>query len=287
MAISEHDRLAGVIDMTFVRRGERTIADRAYHRGNSRISSRLAPSESNEDIPYYILITTGGGLIEGEKYRFDIRLEEDTHAVLSTQAPTPVYKCENRGLTEHDTIISLEPGAFLEYYMDEIIPYQYANYRQFMDIAMAGDATLILTDGLTGGWSPDDRPFTYTEVGMRTRISVDGRLVYNDHLLCSPEQDSMHELGFFEGYTNFNSCVIIDPSIDQSFVDSVRQVLSPDDQRVRFGVSALEGHGAVLRVLGFDSLGNRQVERQFVNLFRESYQNLAPLRLRKNDHIYG
>ena len=57
---------------------------------------------------------------------------------------------------------------------------------------------LILTDGLTSGWSPDEKPFQYRDVGMRTKIKVAGKLVYNDYLLCTPQVDELAELGILK-----------------------------------------------------------------------------------------
>ena len=280
----KEQELAGVIDLHFVRRGDRTIADTAYHRGNSRVSSRMISHSS--EVPYHILVVSGGGLVEGEKYRYDIKLDPETHAILSTQAPTPVYKCERGLLTTHDTFIILEAGSFLEYYMDELIPYKNAYYHQFTDIDMAPDATLVLSDGITGGWSPEDKPFLYTEMGMRTRISMDGNLLFNDYLLCTPESDSMYELGMFEGYTNFNSCVIIDPGLEGhlgEFIDAARKVIDGGEDEARFGITALEGNGAVFRVLSRTGQINRRIVWQFINFWRVNCKGLEPLDLRKND----
>lgn len=275
----------GVIEMKFLPRNGRTIAQRLYHKGNSRISSVIPATEGQ--LPYYFLISTGGGFTEGEQYKVDIELEKDAHAVLTTQTPNYVYKCDNLKQTCQETTIKLAEGAFLEYYMDEVIPYKNAYYRQYMDIDLAKDASLILTDGLTSGWSPDEKRFQYRDVGMRTRIKVGGRLVYNDYLLCTPHEDQLDELGYFEGYTNFNSVVVIDEKIDADFVAQAREAIVEKAANVRFGISLLENNGAVLRILGFDGYMNRQIQNQFIEFYREHFKGYAPLQLRKNDRTYS
>ncbi len=61
---------------------------------------------------------------------------------------------------------------------------------------MEKEIKLILTDGLTKGWSPDDAPFQYDdEVGLqKQKINYDGQLVYNDYLLVDPESDPCRKL---------------------------------------------------------------------------------------------
>lgn len=43
--------------------------------------------------------------------------------------------------------------------MDEVIPYKNAYYRQFMELDLAENVPLTPTDGLTSGWSPDEKSF--------------------------------------------------------------------------------------------------------------------------------
>lgn len=43
--------------------------------------------------------------------------------------------------------------------MDEVIPYKNAYYRQFMEFDLAENVSLTPTDGLTSGWSPDEKSF--------------------------------------------------------------------------------------------------------------------------------
>ena len=43
--------------------------------------------------------------------------------------------------------------------MDEVIPYKNAYYRQFMELDLAENVSVTPTDGLTSGWSPDEKSF--------------------------------------------------------------------------------------------------------------------------------
>ena len=195
-------RYAGEIYLSFTRRGEQTVADRTFRRGNSRISANNAPGN---ETPYYFLISTGGGFTEGEQYLQDISLGESTHAILTTQAPGYIYKCENGRLTEQKFQIRIGDGACLEYYQDETIPYALARFRQRTEIELGRGSRLLLTDGLTAGWSADEQPFQYHDIGICTRVRRNGRLLLNDSLLVNPSADPMGEIGYFEGFTNYNS----------------------------------------------------------------------------------
>lgn len=272
----------GVIRMHFVQRGGRTVAEDVYHHGNSRASSVINTPAA---IPYYFLITTGGGFVAGEHYQEQLDLDAGTHAILTTQMPSSIYKCEHGETTRQENHITLGKDAVLEYYLDEVIPYKHARFRQKTTIEMAKGAKLILTDGLTSGWSPDEKPFQYRDIGIQTLINYDHQLAYNDYLIVNPEDEPMGELGYFEQHENFNSVVVIDENADAQLVQELRDYLATLTTNSRFGISLLEANGLVLRVLGASAHENQQLTQKFVAYYREQVLHLAPLQLRKSQHL--
>ncbi|WP_225352248.1 urease accessory protein UreD [Limosilactobacillus equigenerosi] len=171
----------GVIDIRFAYQNNRTLATKTYHQGNSRISSNIM---ANGDLPYYFLISTGGGFVEGERYLQTVQLDTKAHAILTTQTPNYIYKCEHGHVTKQTNELTVKKDAFLEYYIDETIPYKDAQFAQSTTVNMEKGAKLILTDGLTRGWSPDDQPFQFGQVSQKVTIKYDHELVYNDFFNC-------------------------------------------------------------------------------------------------------
>lgn len=272
----------GLIDLQFTNRNGRNFAKRTFREGNSWLSF-CQPNKDN--VPYYFLITTGGGYVEGEKYHHQITVDDDSHAIVTTQAPTYVYKCEHHQLTTQEDEIKLGKNAILEFYQDETIPYKDAYYHQKTSIEMAKGAKLILTDGLSKGWSPDDTPFQYDEIGLQTKITYDGKLVYNDYLLVDPASDPMQEIGYFEGKLNFNSVAIIDENITQKTVEELRDYLDQFETDVHYGISLLEEDGMVLRLLSNSAFENHKIMWKFTSYYREKILHFAELHLRKSEHL--
>ena len=252
-------RYAGEIYLSFTRRGEQTVADRTFRRGNSRISANNAPGN---ETPYYFLISTGGGFTEGEQYLQDISLGESTHAILTTQAPGHIYKCENGRLTEQKFQIRIGDGARTE-------------------IELGRGSRLLLTDGLTAGWSADEQPFQYHDIGICTRVRRNGRLLLNDSLLVNPSADPMGEIGYFEGFTNYNSAVFFDETIEPETVEVMRESLADLSTESMWGLTYLDGGGALLRVMGGSLHENRREEEAWIRYCREELCGYAPFRLRK------
>ncbi|MFS1663837.1 urease accessory protein UreD [Streptococcus sp. zg-JUN1979] len=267
----------GYIDMRFVKRDDRTVAERIYREGNSRVSSAIMDTGV---VPVYFFISTGGGYVEGEDYLQTVHLDKDAHAVITSQAPNYVYKCDKRLETKQKTEITIKEGATLEYYLDEVVPYESAYYLQDTEITMAKGSSLILTDGITGGWSKDGDPFKYYRVGLKTQIKKDGKLLLNDFLLCQPEDDLMAELGYFEGRTNFNSVVIIDDGLSDAMIAEMHDLLDDMQTTCKYGLTRITG-GVVLRILGDTYHDNRHLVWAFINFYREHIKSFEPINLRK------
>lgn len=273
-------RADGTIRMAFERRGQRTVATRLYRHGNSRISSAIQVPGSD---PYYFLISTGGGFTEGEHYEVDIRVGDGAHAILTTQTPSYVYKCDRGLTTTQSQRASVGEGGLLELYCDEVMPYANAIFRQDTSIDLARGASLVLTEGLSSGWSPDAEPFRYHSAFIGTRVTLDGHLVALDRLASCPDEGGIQGMGAFEGRTNFGSVLVVDQELGPDDVQGFRECAeAAAPEGVRVGVSALESSGVVLRCLGPDSASNAAVMEAFVCHYREGLRGLAPLTIRKN-----
>ncbi|MBM7687613.1 hypothetical protein BCR24_08225 [Enterococcus ureilyticus] len=272
----------GLIEMAFTNRNNRTIASRIYHEGNSRVSSNIPLA--NEKTPYYFFISTGGGFLEGEKYELDVTVAKEAHAIVTTQAPTYVYKCDNKIQTTQKTQLVLEENSTFEYLTDEVIPYKNSIYKQETIVQMKENATLILMDGVTAGWSADEQPFQYAELQMKTSIYMDEELIYNDHLLSEPLKNDMSALGYFEDGLNYNTLIIISPSCTKEVIETIRKKLNEIETTVNFGISSLEKPGFVLRALGKSGEENRYILMQALNHFRIEQLHYPELILSKNDN---
>lgn len=190
---------------------------------------------------------------------------------------TPGIKeaCENGLTTKQSTAITVGKNATLEFYLDEVVPYKNANYLQETTVDLDEGASIILTDG---------SPFQYRFAGLKMTIKQNDRLL-NDFLVCDPLEDDMGEIGFFEGYKNYNSVTIIDPLLTQKHVDQFRKVLASIDTDCRYGVTQIDS-GVVLRVLGPNYHENRRLIWLFTNFYREEIKIFSPINLRKPDvHI--
>lgn len=239
---------AGKLEIILENRDKETILAKRYFDGLMKVSPTI--HLDREKIPTYFLLQLGGGYVEGEKYKNVITLKKGARGIITTQASTKVYKCPNNIKTEQDTIINLEQDSILEYITDTVILYKDSMYRQVNNIYMNESSTLIYTDGITSGWSPQGEVFQYSSVQLKTEVYVDNKIILLDNLLVNPKESDVTQLGYFEGYQNFGTLLVINKDITESIIEELRGKVNQLNLNINFGISKLEVNGFILRVLG-------------------------------------
>lgn len=238
----------GQFHITLENINNETVITKKTFGGLIKISPRM--HLDSEKISAYFIVGLGGGYVEGENYIFKIDMKKDSRAIITTQASTKVYKCEKGDNINQETHIKLEDNSVLEYITDNVILYKDADYKQENTIYMDKDSTLIYTDGITSGWSADGLKFQYKKVQLKTNIYLENKLVLLDNLLVNPQEDDVSGLGYFEGYENFGTLIVIRKDITTDIVEKLRNILKELDLDIRWGISKIETDGFVLRVLG-------------------------------------
>lgn len=238
----------GEVKIILENKNNRNMINKIYYNGVSKVSPTMYLDDEN--IPCYFLIHIGGGYLEGEKCKNYIELKDNTRAIITTQTPTVIYKCEKETACKQYTKIRLGNRSVLEYLMDNTILFKNAIYNQYTDIYIDKDSTFIYTDGITAGWSPDGKKFKYKSIHLVTKVFVNNEIVLLDNLILKPKEQELDEIGFFEGYTNYGTAIIIDKRIDDKVIEILRKYINNLNLDINFGISRLEVNGFVLRVLG-------------------------------------
>ena len=273
------NKCAGLIDLVLEKQGDVVVSPRKYFNGVFKLSPKMELDV--ERIPAYFLMQLGGGIVEGEKYNINVELKENVRAIVTTQAASKVYKCENSYESFQETTLKLEENSILEYITDPVILYKDAVYRQENNIYMTKSSTLIYTDGITSGWSPDKKRFQYEKAKLKTNIYMDGVPVLLDNMLINPREDDIDGLGFMEGYKNFATLIILDDRIDKNIIEHLREEILKLNLDINFGITGLEVNDFVLRVIGNLTQDLEEVVGLCHNYIRRKILNSQNLTIRK------
>ena len=272
-------KYAGEFEIVLEKVNENTVISEKRFDGLIKLSPTI--HLDSEKISTYFIVGLGGGYVEGEKYRYSINLQEDSRSIITTQASTKVYKCVHGEKTEQETLINLEKNSILEYITDSVILYKDAIYKQVNNIYMDESATLIYSDGITSGWSKEGADFQYSNVQLKTSVYVNNKMVLLDNLLVNPREDDVTKLGFFEGYQNFGTLLVINKNINAKTIEELRNYIKNLNLPICFGISELEVNGFVLRALGNLTQNIESAIRLCHNYIRKEFLNSRELSIRK------
>lgn len=235
----------------------------------------------SEKISAYYILGLGGGYVEGEKYKYSVLVKNNARAIITTQAATKVYKCLNEKAAIQETQLKIEGNGILEYITDNVILYKDAIYKQDNEVYLDKDSTLIYSDGITSGWSVTGEAFSYSRLQLRTKVYMDNVLVLLDNLLINPIEDDVTKLGYFEGYENFGTLLVINKKITNEIIDTLRLSLKNLNLDINFGISEIEVNGFVLRVLGHSTQNVDEAIKLCHNYVRKVLFNSKELSIRK------
>lgn len=277
---ANRDDYAGVLELELINKDGKTIASRNSFKGLIKISAEVR--RNSEVAPTFYLIGLGGGYVEGEKYKNSFILNENTRVMITTQASTKVYKCPNKIKSMQETYIKLSKNCVLEYITDSLILYKDAVYKQTNDIYIDKSSTLIYSDGITSGWSPDGSNFSYNKIQLKNNIYLDNKLVLLDNLVINPRENDVNKLGFFEEYLGFGTLIVINENITCSVIEELRDLIVNSKLPIDFGITELEVPGFVLRVLGNLTQNIESAIRICHNYVRKNFLGSKELVIRKN-----
>lgn len=139
------------------------------------------------DIPTFYIVNVGGGYLDGDRYKFDIRVQENASVTLTSQGATKIYKTLKDHVEQYQNF-HIEDNAYLEYVGDPIIAYKDAKFYQRNQFHLAKTGAMFYTDILTPGYSPDERHFTYDYLHLLNEIYVNDELVVFDNMLLDPNK---------------------------------------------------------------------------------------------------
>ena len=223
---------AGTIELVLEQKDNRVITTKKYYEGLVKVSANIR--NDREKIPTYYLMQLGGGYIEGEKYKNLFNLKDNTRAIITTQASTKVYKCEHGDKVLQETTIELGKNSILEYIADTVILYKNAIYKQVNNIYLDESSTLIYSDGITAGWSPEGDKFAYSNVQLKSNVYINNKIVLLDNLIVNPRENDVTKLGFFEEYSNFGTLLIINKNITSNVIEELRKEVNKTEFTNRF-----------------------------------------------------
>jgi urease accessory protein len=274
----------GRLDLAVAERAGKSFAAHQFHRGALRVLRPHYLDDSGQVC--YVVVNPGGAYLGADLYVLDVEVGDGADLLLTTQSATKIYRTPE-SFAEQRTTVRLGEGSRLELAPDQVIAYREASYRQNTHITVRPSSSLVMSEVITPGWSPDGASFRYEELRLRNEIHVqtDGgtRLLALDNLLIRPPLDDVKGTGFMEGHSHLGSLVVVDARVNQALADELHQLAEKFDAYTGVSLSAtMDGITAlVLRSLSNSTEKLNTLLGGCSGLLRQRWYGQAPLNLRK------
>lgn len=251
----------GILELAFELRGppgqQRTELVHHFQKAPLQIMRPLYYDEARPDIPYTYLMTTGGGVLHGDRQRTDLRLGPGTTSHTTTQAHTKLYRMEH-GYATATVDIGAAEDAYVEYLPDPVIPYAHSRFYQRTHVTLHPTATLVLGETLYAGRLSRGERNEYDVYATDVEIErPDGRPVIVDRVRLVPRDGRVGGRAVLDDRDIVSTLYVVSPLAPAAVIaDRLHEALRDavvDD--TRFGVSVLPGDsGAWLRMIGDDTV---------------------------------
>ncbi|MFF2073942.1 urease accessory protein UreD [Kitasatospora sp. NPDC058162] len=248
----------GLLELAFERIGGRTELTGHYQKSPLQIMRPLYFDPARPDLAVTLLMSTGGGILQADRLRTDIRCGADTAVHLTTQAATKVYRMEYDYATQ---LVNLEagPGAYVEYLPEPVIPFVDSRLYQRTVLTVDPGATVLAGETVLAGRLARGERNAYQVFASDLEVRrPDGELVALDTVRLEPAGAGVTGAGVtgpavLGGHDVMSSLYVLSPLAPAARIaDALHEALT--DRGLLYGVSVLpQDSGAWLRLLDSDT----------------------------------
>jgi urease accessory protein len=241
-----------------LRDGETRLAD-LYQRDPCRV---LFPDPEPGEPPQAVLVTTSGGVTDGDSLVMAVEVGPGATAVAATQAAEKIYRAARAA--EHctmDIAVTVGAGATLDWLPQETIVFQGARLKRRTVAEVAAGGALLACEMVVLGRAASGERFTGGLLLDSWSIRRAGTLAWTDALRV--EGETPEGAGF--GSANALATVIGVWDEPRGRFEQARALLEGAD-RVRAGVTLVNGI-VVARLLG-EATAVRRAATRFLGDFR-------------------
>lgn len=233
----------------------RIEADFARVRGQTQLirSAHAAPLKIAKTFPdengglRVCVMDCSPGLLAGDCYELQWRLEEGARVHLTNQSFTKIHPSRGRPGVQNQRIC-VARGALLELFPLPVMPFRDADFRSSTRVEIDCGGALILSDILCAGRIGRDE-FEFAGVRSKIHVRLNSELVHCGQTRFEPHLNPLRVRGAWDMSTHVATFGAWFEGADADLVGEMRVVLR-DFPTLKCGVSLALKHGVVASMTG-------------------------------------
>ena len=264
----------GVLRLGFSMRHGRSILDELYRAAPLLVQQALYWDEAMPELPICSIISVGGGILQGDRYKIDITVRKGACAQVTSQSANRVHQMDANYASQHQTV-TLEAEAYLEYLPDFTIPYRKSRFINVTDLFVAEDAVALYGEMMMSGRKHHHvaERFGCDVSSMAVNVyRPDGSPLFSEKVLIEAGDATVEYPAVMKGFDAFANILLIAPlGVQDEVLERFEPLFDSVNSRVISGVSTLPNSaGLMLRVVGTESYDVRGEVRRFWKAVRQA-----------------
>ncbi|MFO1070295.1 MAG: urease accessory protein UreD [Geminicoccaceae bacterium] len=263
----------GFLKLRFTRDGARSILRELDRRTPLMAQKALYWDEALPGLPGVIMISTAGGVLQGDRNRVEIIVEDHAQAHVTTQSATKIQEMDANYATQEQLVRVGEDG-YLEYLPDATMPYRHARYVSATRLEVAASATCLYAETLTSGrkhYGTGER-FAYDLlVSTVEAVRPDGRPLFTERFVVEPQRQDPRHVGVMGPFDVFANVLLLTPPAQAARILAAVPAHAEAGGSLASGASLLPNEaGLVFKVLGHEVGPVQARVREFWALVRQT-----------------
>jgi urease accessory protein len=235
----------GLVQMELIRIASKTAIGSLRTRAPLLVQKALYPDSSLPGMAHIYLMSSAGGILQGDRMEIDIVAGSSTSSRVTTQAATKIYKM-TKGYADQKVTISARDRSYLEFVPFQIIPFKSSRFFQQVDIQLGQHSTVVYSETVSAGRTAHGENFDFDICFLKmTARDGKGKVLFADAAKLEPGKEELKWL--FGGKTVWSTIYVITPDLE-----GISKQINTEirDQSMLVGCSTLpHDWGVVVRML--------------------------------------
>jgi urease accessory protein len=261
----------------------KTIVGEQFSQVPLHAQRALYCEDSFSNLAFLYIVSVSGGILQGDRYRIDVRLKKNSMVHITTQGATRIHSMNSNSATQMVNI-TLEENSYLEFIPDQIIPYQDSRFYQRMNLNVHDSATLFYSEIITPGRVAMGESFEYDVCYLKTRATNQNEnLRFIDITNLEPKIQKISSFGILGKYTIVGSAYILTKKENVFEIHDKINSLVFQNKKIIGGASIMKNNSGILvRILGNETEIVKKTIFDIARLIRKQVLNAPFSEIRKN-----
>lgn len=240
----------GKVRLEFFDSGEKTQIKDLLTTPPFLVQRALYPDDHYPTMAHVYLMSSSGGVIQGDNYDICITAGTDTISHVTTQAATKVYSADGNSARQNIAFY-LHKNSYLEFAPFQIIPFKSSRYFHTTKIYLDKGAVLFYSEVLVAGRIASSERYEMDISSLKIQaFDFSGIALFTDLLRIEPKGNKSLAKAAFGNKNIFATIYLVGDKIESNTMELIKDMVK---DKSLMGYSILPHEcGIVIRILSDD-----------------------------------